>query len=75
MVNLKVTERELAPASVAPALLLAEEHVFVLPVRHRRVDVGTPEYVGAGDKASESDEGFLRGADAQVIASLNAAGC
>ena len=51
VVNLKDTERELAAASVAPAFLLAEEYVLVLPVRHRRVDIGGPEDVGAGGPA------------------------
>ena len=40
MVNLKDAEGELAAASVAPALLLAEQDVLVLAVRYRRVDVG-----------------------------------
>ena len=48
VVNLKDTERELAAASVAPAFLLAEEYVLVLPVRHRCVDIGGPGDVGAG---------------------------
>ena len=48
VVNLKDTERELAAAPVAPSFLLAEEDVLVLPVRHRRVDIGAPGYVGAG---------------------------
>ena len=38
--------RGLAAAPVAPALLLAEQHVLVLAVRHWRVDVGLPRDVG-----------------------------
>ena len=48
VVNGEITEGEFAAAADAPALLLAEQNVLVLPVLHRRVDVGTPGYVGAG---------------------------
>ena len=48
VVDLEDTEWELAAASVAPTLLLAEQDVLVLAVRHRRVDVSAPGYVGAG---------------------------
>ena len=44
----EIAERELAAAPVAPALLLTEQHVLVLALRHRRVDVGAPGNVGAG---------------------------
>ena len=46
VVNLQYAERELAAASVAPTLLLADEDVLVLPIRHRRVDVGADRDVG-----------------------------
>ena len=48
MVNLKDAEGELVAASVAPALLLAEQDVLVLAVRYRRVDVGAPGDVCTG---------------------------
>ena len=38
------TERELAAAAVAPALLLAEQDMLILRVRHRRADVGAGSY-------------------------------
>ena len=50
VVNLQDGERELAAATVAPALLLAEQDVLVLAVRHRRIDVGAPGSVGAGTR-------------------------
>ena len=47
VVHLQDAERELAGATLAPALLLAEEHVLVLAVRNRRVDGGVPGNGGA----------------------------
>ena len=47
VVNLQDAERELAAAPVAPAFLLAEQHVLVLAVGHRRIDVGAPGDIGA----------------------------
>ena len=38
MAHFEDSERELAAASVAPALLLAEQDVLVLAVRDRRVN-------------------------------------
>ena len=48
VVNLQDAEGELAAATVAPAFLLAAQHVLVLAVRYRRIDVGAPRDVGAG---------------------------
>ena len=48
VVHLEEAEGELAPASVASALLLAEQDVLVLAVRNRRVDVGANGDVSAG---------------------------
>ena len=44
VINLEDAEGEFAAATVAPVLLLAEQHVLVLAVGNRRVDVGTGRY-------------------------------
>ena len=44
--NCQDAERVLAAAAVAPAFLLAEEDVLVLPIRGRHVNVGAPGDVG-----------------------------
>ena len=48
VIHLQDAERELAATAVAPAFLLAEKHVLVLAVGHRRVDVSAPGGVGVG---------------------------
>ena len=48
VVHFQHAERKLTAVAVAPALLLAEEDVLVLAVRHGRVDVGAPGDGGAG---------------------------
>ena len=58
VIHLQNAERELAAASVAPALLLAEQDVFVLPVGHWDVDVGAPRDV-AGNPYSPQAVVFL----------------
>ena len=42
MVNLQDAERKFAATTVAPPLLLPEQHVLVLPVRNRRVNIRPP---------------------------------
>ena len=52
VVHFKDAEREFTLAPVAPTLLLAEQDVLVLTVRHRHINVGTPRDVRPGrDKA------------------------
>ena len=48
VVYLEDAERELAAASVAPALLLAEQDMLVLAVGYQGLDIGAPGDVGAG---------------------------
>ena len=48
VVYLKYLEREVHPATSAPALLFAVEDVLVLTVRDRRVYVRASRYVRAG---------------------------
>ena len=44
VVDGQITEWELSPATVATALLLAQQDVLVLVVRYRRVDVGASQW-------------------------------